>query len=356
MVNLNAHGEVADFTDESQFLQGHSAFECVAYCASLIFYCGPPGQGPRGNGLEITVLAQRWYGQLEGSNLASNTNGMGLPAEYDMLSGMKLSYHALAATVQAVKEALAEGYPCLICGAEDSYYDVELGDRVPYSWNPVGNHALVASGVAQDGNLLVHDTASIGPDGVRPGPRIYDASKMQLVSATAVRPPWLQVTPGTPPGWVDDGTILTAPNGVKVEQGFRAFVLANHWSPENWPLDESHEVSQLEASNKALGSGTQQFFRECVLEWTQERGVFVMWVGVELLYTRQQAAALYAALQAAKADYAALQAAYAALQAAQPPPDSALQQQLDAANQKIAAYAAWMNEGANWIHAGGSLG
>ena len=129
-------------------------------------------------------------------------------------------------------------------------------------------------------------------------------------------------TRGTPEGWHDDGTILTAPNGVKVEQGFRAWVLANHWNAENEPLDDAHMVAQLEASNPGLGGGTQQFFRECVLEWTQERGVFAMWVGVELLKARQQAVAYYTALEQAKADYATLQAAQ---------PDSALQAKIAAA-------------------------
>src|SRR5207245_336630 len=34
-----------------------------------------------------------------------------------------------------------------------------------------------------------------------------------------------------PAGWKDDGTTLTAPNGYKVVQGFRGYVLAHEWHP-----------------------------------------------------------------------------------------------------------------------------
>jgi len=322
MATLNAKGEVCDLLSVDQFIPGRSEYECVAYAASLIRYAGEPNHGPTGTVLEASNLAQYWYGRLEGSTSASNTAGTTLPQLYTMLSGMGLGYHPLIVSVQAVKDALAQGYPVLACGAESGMHDLALGDIVPYAWPPSGNHAIVVSGVAADGNVLVHDTASIAATGVRPGPRTYDASKLQLVSATAVVLPWMNEARGVPRGWHDDGTILTAPNGVKVEQGFRAWVLANHWPAENEPLDDAHMVAQLEASNPGLGGGTQQFFRECVLEWTQDRGVFVMWVGVELLKARLQAVAYYTALEQAKADYTTLQAAQ---------PDSALQAKIAAA-------------------------
>lgn len=190
MTQLNSHGEVADFVDTSQFIAGRSAYECVAYSASLVYYCGRPGHGPAGSAMQTSNLAQYWYGREEGSNAASNENGMSLDAEYNMLQGLGLTYHPLAASVAGVKEALTQGYPVLLCGAETGMYDLGLGDRVPYAWKPSGNHCIVASGIASDGNLLVHDCASIGPSGVRPGPRTYDVSKLEIVSATAVIPSW----------------------------------------------------------------------------------------------------------------------------------------------------------------------
>lgn len=192
---VNMKGEVADFVDVSQFLPGRSAYECVAYGGGILKYAGEPGHGPTGSALAASNLAQYWYGREEGSTASSNTNGMSLEAAYQMLSGMGLSYHKSEPTIEYVKAWLRVGYPLLICGAETGMVDVGLGDRVPYSWTPTGNHAIVASGIAPDGNLLVHDTANIGPTGVRPGPRVYDASKLQLVSATAIAVPWLPALP-----------------------------------------------------------------------------------------------------------------------------------------------------------------
>jgi hypothetical protein len=108
-----------------------------------------------------------------------------------MLKGLGLAYEPLTASVDAVKAALTQGRPVLFCATEQGMHDLALGDAVPYSWPPSGNHAIVVSGVAPDGNLLVHDCASIAPGGVRPGPRTYDASKLQPVSATAIIPAWL---------------------------------------------------------------------------------------------------------------------------------------------------------------------
>lgn len=190
-MELNSKGEVADFQDADQFSGGRTAYACVAFSAALLKYMGQPGHGPAGNALDIAQLAYYWYGKLEGSSDASNTNGMSLDAEYTMLKGLGLTYEPLTASVDAIKAALNAGKPVLFCGSEVGMHDVAMGDAVPYSWPPSGNHAIVISGIASDGNLLVHDCASIAPNGVRPGPRIYDASKLQPVSATAIVPSWL---------------------------------------------------------------------------------------------------------------------------------------------------------------------
>jgi hypothetical protein len=114
---------------------------------------------------------------------------------YKMLQGMQLSSHVAPPTLEYVKAWLNVGYPVMLCGAETGMYDIGLGDVVPYNWPPSGNHCIVASGIAPDGNLLVHDTANIGPTGVRPGPRTYDANNLRLVSATAISVPWLPALP-----------------------------------------------------------------------------------------------------------------------------------------------------------------
>ena len=110
-----------------------------------------------------------------------------------------------------------------------------------------------------------------------------------------------------PTGWHDDGTTLTAPNGVAVRLGFRDFVLGNTWHPDNWPLGPEQGVQLLEASNPSLGGGTQQVFRYSMLGYTEARGVFLEWLGVELNYARGQAATYYAEYKQAQADIATLQ-------------------------------------------------
>src|SRR5229473_4089 len=111
-----------------------------------------------------------------------------------------------------------------------------------------------------------------------------------------------------PTGWHDDGTTLTAPNGVGVRLGFRAFVLANNWSKDNWALAPEQGVSLLEASNPGLGGGDQQVFRWSLLGYTQQRGVFLEWCGQELAFVRGQLATYYPMVQQLKVQVATLEA------------------------------------------------
>lgn len=89
-----------------------------------------------------------------------------------------------------------------------------------------------------------------------------------------------------PTGWKDTGATLTAPNGHTVTLGFRDYILSHQWDSNNWPLEEAHAQDPLELSNPSLGHGTQQVFKTTVLEWTPSGGVFVAWVGQELLKMR----------------------------------------------------------------------
>jgi len=119
-------------------------------------------------------------------------------------------------------------------------------------------------------------------------------------------------------GWIDDGTTLTAPNGVPVRLGFREYILSHAWDGGNWPLAPEQGVDLLEASNPALGGGTQQLFRWSMLGYTAARGVFVEWLGQELYTVRGQLAAVYPVYQQAKqlqTDNAQLTAQVAALEA-----------------------------------------
>jgi hypothetical protein len=193
-------GEVATFPyGVTQFEGGESAFICVAFCAALIKGAGPPGGLPTLNAEGVDQLADMWYAKLEGSYAASNTNGMSLEAEHTMLDGLGLKWLDLGITATSshdsdianIKAALGKGYLVMMCGAEPAMHDVGLGDIVPYGWTPSGNHCVVASGISGDGNLFVRDMANVGHGLVPGSQRTYDASKLQLISGTAIIPSWI---------------------------------------------------------------------------------------------------------------------------------------------------------------------
>jgi hypothetical protein len=98
-------------------------------------------------------------------------------------------------------------------------------------------------------------------------------------------------------GWHDDGTTLVAPNSVPVVRGFRGYILAHNWNPDNWPLAAEHGTPQLEGSNPSLGGGTQQVFRWTMLGWTEAHGAFEEWTGQELLYLSKKVADYYKQVQ-----------------------------------------------------------
>lgn len=254
--------EVASFVAPlDQFQPGHSAYECVAFGCADIYYSGPPAGQPAGNAAQIVNLAEQWYAKEEGSNDSSNTRGMSLGAEYAVLEGLQLHYEPLSGDLlTATREALGRGLPVLICGAEASFFDVVLG-RCPYAWQPAGNHCIVATGIAPGGDLYVRDYANSEFFGYR---RVYSAARMQLISATAVWPRWMEETM-TPANWKDDGTTLTAPNGHKVVLGFRGKVLQG-WEASDVPTEEEHGDGT---------GGTVQKFTRTILKWNAKDGVTV---------------------------------------------------------------------------------
>jgi Papain-like cysteine protease AvrRpt2 len=167
----------------NQFESGESTEECVAFGAADIFYSGPPNGSPTGTAEQIDQLADLWYAKL-------GNNGMSLQAEYAMLKGLGLQYTPLPPTTHDVIASLANtGYPVLITGAEAGFFDVGL-NKIPYAWDyNLYNHAIVACGVTSDGNIYVRDYANVQAE---PGSiREYNASKMTLISATAVKPRWM---------------------------------------------------------------------------------------------------------------------------------------------------------------------
>ena len=96
-----------------------------------------------------------------------------------------------------------------------------------------------------------------------------------------------------PGGWKDDGKTLVAPNGVPVIQGFREWILGHQWEADNWPLKPEQVIGagSIEPGNASIGPGSRQNFRKTSLGWTQKMGVYVIWVGQDVVALESQLAA-----------------------------------------------------------------
>jgi len=81
-------------------------------------------------------------------------------------------------------------------------------------------------------------------------------------------------TTGTiPQGWKDDGKVLTAPNGIGIDSGFRAYVLSHQWDAANIPLGPAYGAGPAQLHRADLGMGTRQLFKFGLLWWTPKGGV-----------------------------------------------------------------------------------
>jgi hypothetical protein len=352
-ITLSATKEVADFTNVSQFEPGESAYECVAFSIAICRYAGQVGKGPSGTGEAIDQLADSWYAKLTGSNAASNMQGLSVAQEEQMILGVGNHYQELPISANSqhdsdianIKGALKRGYPVLMCGAETGMYDIGLGDRVPYSWTPTGNHCIVATGIAADGNLLVRDPANVDNNGPRPGPRTYDISKLQLISGVVFVPSWMpqpdpstdwtqDPTQGVPQGWSDNGTVLKAPNGHLVVNDFRQHILKSpSWPSWDVPLQEQVTCTLIEESNPGLGGGIRQIFSGHMLEWTTKIGVQEAHVGQELMFVLNDRDRIKAADAQTQSDLLESETELAQAQAQV----TELQQQVDALKAQLAA-------------------
>jgi hypothetical protein len=250
-IKLSASGEIAAFYDVDQFQPAKTQFACGFFACAVVKAMTPIGTSPAQSVAQMITEAEGWYAQYNGNDSSSNLNGMTLQDLYNLIVQIGLHFQATSTDPHVLR-------------------------------------------------------GCYNPTTLRPGPRLYDAQRLQLLSATVVVPPWLprppsgfdptqsDFVPVIPTGWRDDGVALTAPNGHRVVLGFRRYILTNAWDAANLPLQEEHGSSPLELSNPELGSGTQQIFNWTTLEWTPTRGVFVAWPGPELLALRAQIATLQA--------------------------------------------------------------
>lgn len=91
-----------------------------------------------------------------------------------------------------------------------------------------------------------------------------------------------------PDKWKDDGTTLRAPNGFELQHGFRQFVLAHSWHPEDYPLENEHDGQVLFISQR--------------LRFEPARGVWMEQLGEALKVAEDKNATLEKELAALKAD------------------------------------------------------
>ena len=283
-------GEVASFAEADQFPRGKTQFACGFFGCYMAASMAPLGHVPVLTPQQIIDKAEAAYAQYDGDNSISNTDGMSAEQEYELLHQIGLHYQAIALDMSTVKAWVLDGYPVLIALAETSVVDMALGGS-PYPWHAAGNHIILVTGVTSDGNVLVRDSANCtnlyDPNSLRPGPRKYNAARIQLVSATVVVPPWkprpTSANPpqggdtsmsGIPQNWKDDGHTLMAPNGVPVVLGFRDHILqASSWDSGNTPCESEYHTNSVLLHNASVGAGSAQLFRDCLLWYTQAKGV-----------------------------------------------------------------------------------
>ncbi|HUY77527.1 MAG TPA: N-acetylmuramoyl-L-alanine amidase [Ktedonobacterales bacterium] len=98
--------------------------------------------------------------------------------------------------------------------------------------------------------------------------------------------------PGTPTGWHDDGQSLIAPNGERVNLGFRWYILNHSWQADNWPLEPEQYAEPLDVTSPNLGAGTVQYFRQSILAWRENTGdILELWPGAVALAWQETAGA-----------------------------------------------------------------
>lgn len=103
-----------------------------------------------------------------------------------------------------------------------------------------------------------------------------------------------------PAGWTDDGTTLTAKNGIVVVRGFRNKVLdAASWDSDDVPNTVEFHADQVLYHRPDLGAGQVQTFRDHYMWFTSTRGVVLeKELGLEIFLRDKKIADLEAQLAA----------------------------------------------------------
>lgn len=185
----------AKYPTVSQFENGESAYECGFFTVALQTAAGK--DAPTKSAEAVDQEADRLYTQIDGANTRTNTNGMSLEAWYACLEESHVEYEKLTPEHEPIREALNRGEAVCVTVPETSVFDLDLEDKVPYSWPPSGSHIITIVGY-EPGIWYCLDTANIGANGVRRWPRRYDGTKLQINLATAIKFSWLSAPVAAP--------------------------------------------------------------------------------------------------------------------------------------------------------------
>ncbi len=193
---------------------------------------------------------------------------------------------------QYVQEQDGAGANCCIMPGHDTFWDQFGGDNLNKHTISVEHENDLTNSLQLSDDLS--KKYGIAPDHIKSHASIDPANRAHCPGPAF---PWNELwdylkggssMSNVPDGWKDNGSILTAPNGMLVRDGFRNYVLANDWDQNDWPLEREHAQNPLEIGNATLGGGTQQVFRFSMLGWTARTGVIREYIGKELLALRAQ--------------------------------------------------------------------
>jgi hypothetical protein len=182
-------GEIGAFTSVSQFDAG-STGKCGFYAVATLAGSAAPGGQPW-PAATIAASANANFVKFDGADIPSDQGGMNQTLLHSDLATYNLQYADIAANWTTIKQSLSNGKAVIICLPESQIIDTQVGGS-PYPWSTTGiDHIILLTGIANDGNVLVRDSANItAPNNIRPGPRTYVIADMQPYWATAITPSW----------------------------------------------------------------------------------------------------------------------------------------------------------------------
>jgi hypothetical protein len=197
---LTATGEIAEFIDDDQFGWGQSTMKCGYEIISLFWHSTRPRTKNLYSSQQIHEMAHLDYLREVGPDTTADRAGMTNQQLYADLDYHRFKYVKLPRDWKIIRLYIKYGYPVVIGGvAENSVYDLAIGDHVPYPWIKPGvnyYHIIMATGLDGDYSIRARDTANVDARGaLRKGPRLYSTIEMQYTTATALVPTWLPLPP-----------------------------------------------------------------------------------------------------------------------------------------------------------------